>query len=373
MEIISRVKNKLHSKFLQYRDFRTNRKIIVFESDDWGSIRMSNKKDRNELLKLGYSVDKRPYERFDTLESAEDIEALLSVLSNHMDSKGCHPILTINMLMANPDFEKMKIDNYDYSYEPINETYLRYWGNTKVIEYMKEGYSKGLLMPQSHGREHFNICEWVRSLKSGDNDMLTAFNYKMCGIAPKLQPEKGNPMMQALLATDEASQRVINDSVKNGLKMFHQFWGFDSNTFVAPCYLWNESVEQQLSENGVKLIQTGRKKKAAFESPESLLYTGQKNKFSQLYSVRNCEFEPSMSKREAADLCLSQIEQVFRRQNMAIISTHRINYVSGISESNRQHTLSQLDELLKQIIKKYPSVEFLSSDRLIDILSKENV
>ena len=98
--------------YSESRDFRTDRHIIVFESDDWGSIRMSNKKDWDELLKIGYPVNKRPYERFDTLESSEDLLALFEVLSKHYDCRGNHPVITANMLMANPDFEKIKNSGY---------------------------------------------------------------------------------------------------------------------------------------------------------------------------------------------------------------------------------------------------------------------
>lgn len=371
MEIIKRIEDKFHSLVMQSKDFKTKRRIVVFESDDWGSIRMSNKNDWGELLKLGYAVDKRPYERFDTLESAEDIEYLLNVLYKHKDSNGSHPVLTMNMLMANPDFMSMDKDNYNYSYETISETYRHYWGNTRVLELMKEGFEHGIIMPQSHGREHFNVKDWERLLKRYDKDIITAFNYHMCGIAPKEHPELGNTMMKAFFASNEVDQCVINDIVEEGLKMFKHFWGFHSKTFVAPCYVWNDNIEKILSDNGVKLIQTARRKKATYNSPEAFMYSGQKNKYSQVYSIRNCEFEPATYKGNAVDTCLSQITKAFNNSNIAVVSTHRINYVSGISKNNRNETLRKLDELLSEINKRFPTVEYLSSDKLIDVLLKE--
>ena len=56
--------------------WRTNRKIVVIESDDWGTIRMSSKEAFNSLLNKGYPVDQCPYNKYDALESNQDLEML---------------------------------------------------------------------------------------------------------------------------------------------------------------------------------------------------------------------------------------------------------------------------------------------------------
>jgi predicted RNA-binding protein with PIN domain len=38
--------------------WRTSRKIVVIESDDWGSLRMSSNEFYNTLQKVGLSLDK---------------------------------------------------------------------------------------------------------------------------------------------------------------------------------------------------------------------------------------------------------------------------------------------------------------------------
>ena len=56
--------------------WRTNRKIVVIESDDWGSIRMPSKFAYSNLLKKGIDVDKSfLYDTLDSLEKKEDLEA----------------------------------------------------------------------------------------------------------------------------------------------------------------------------------------------------------------------------------------------------------------------------------------------------------
>lgn len=361
---------RLKSAYYSRKDFRTKRHIVVFESDDWGSIRMCGRKGWNELRKLGYAVDKRPYERFDTLESCEDVEALFNVLMKYKDSRGCHPAITANMLMGNPDFEKIKKANYsEYFYEPIKETYNRYYGDAKVLEVMRQGILDGVFMPQSHGREHFNVCDWLNALQMGDNDVLIAFQYGMCGIAPLSHPEQGNNMMVALRARNDTHQTFIETSVSDGLKMFEKTFGFSSQTFVAPCYAWNSEIEQVLSQNGVGLIQAARSSKPVYHSGRHYYYSGQHNGYGQVYSVRNCAFEPAtIASTNDISRLLKQIDDRFVHEKIVVISTHRINYVGGLSEENRRNTLSKLDLLLEGLLKKYPDIEFLSSDQLLNII-----
>ena len=53
--------------------WRTGRRIVVFESDDWGSIRMAWRAVYDLLLKRGYKVDRCTYNWQDALESNKDI------------------------------------------------------------------------------------------------------------------------------------------------------------------------------------------------------------------------------------------------------------------------------------------------------------
>ena len=93
--------------------YKTNRKIVVFESDDWGSIRMPSKLAYSNLLKKGIGVDKSLYDTLDSLEKKEDLEALFTVLQ---DNKSDHslPIFTFNTVIQNPDFYKIKENNILY-------------------------------------------------------------------------------------------------------------------------------------------------------------------------------------------------------------------------------------------------------------------
>lgn len=367
--IISSVRNRVLSDWYARKDYRTDRHIVVFESDDWGSIRMPRREGWEELLQMGYAVDRRPYERYDTLESPTDLEALFDVLRKHVDSNGNHPTITANMLMVNPDFEKIKQTRFlEYHYEPIADTYKRYFGDSGVLELMRQGIDEGVFMPQSHGREHFNVARWMKGLQGGDEDLLTSFQFGICGIAPKVHPEKGNLIMNALHVESDEEQYAIDCIVAEGLQLFKELWGFPSKTFVAPCYLWNERIEKVLANGDVRLIQTERFSKSTNKTPRRYFYAGLRNPYGQVYSIRNCHFEPATRVGgESVKTMLLQVDKVFAQHKIAVFSTHRINYVGGIDERNRANTLEVLDLFLSQLVKEYPDIEFLSSNQLVDL------
>ena len=349
------------------RDWRTRKHIVVFESDDWGSIRMAGRTQMEALQRAGYSFDRKPYE-LDTLESPEDLEALFEVLSRHVGADGRHPVITANMLMANPDFEKIEADGYtSYHFETISQTYQRYWGDTKIIQLMWQGLKAGVFMPQSHGREHFNVRVWMKGLREGNEDYLTAFHYGMCGITPKLHPERGNKLMQALNAEDEDHQCEIDATVVDGLRMFEEFWGFPSQSFVAPCFCWNREMEHSL-RGRVQLIQASRNSLPAWKTPSRRFYAGQRNKDGLVYNVRNASFEPVPHHGgNTLDELVAQTERAFFLHVPLVFTTHRINYVSGIETSRRDHTLLLLEQYLTWLLNKYPDTLFYSSDQLLSL------
>lgn len=60
--------------------WRTKRKIVVIESDDWGAIRMPSRATYNKLLLEGYRVDKNCYEKYDSLATEKDLSDRKSVV-----------------------------------------------------------------------------------------------------------------------------------------------------------------------------------------------------------------------------------------------------------------------------------------------------
>jgi len=358
--------------------WKTNKKIIVFESDDWGSIRMPSKETYKQCLKDGYAVDKNLFSRYDSLASEDDLNLLFELLLKYKDSVGNHPIITANCLVSNPDFDKIKENNFEkYEYESIITTFKRYPKHHNCFELWMKGKELGVFMPQSHGREHLNVSRFMTDLNNNNIHALYALQHEMPGIFDPSNLADGNNYVVALEYKDKADEYGKCEILKDGLKIFEQLFKFRSKTFIATNYIWSPLMEKTLASNNVKALQGSRFQyipKGHYQGfKKKLHYTGQTNKHNQLYFARNAYFEPSLSSsKDLVNSTLFEIESAFKKKLPAIISTHRVNFVGFIDENNRDGSLKLLDELLKAIVKRWPDAEFMSSDQLYDQMTTTN-
>lgn len=362
-------KQRITHNLLNIPGWHTKRHIVVFESDDWGAIRMPSKEVYEKLLSEGYRVDLNKYEKNDSLATGKDLTELFNVLSKYTDINGNHPVITANCAVANPDFEKIKESDFqNYYYEPFTKTLKRYKECENSFELWQEGIKEGLFKPQFHAREHLNVARWMDSLQKNDTDTRHVFDYGIMGLFPKGKENVGNKFQVALGDTEFPIQSQ-NEIIKEGLDLFEKIFNYKSKTFIAPCYTWNPGIEKTLYDNGVIGIQGLVYQKVPCGN-SIRHWMGSKNAYGQIYTIRNAFFEPTLSPNiDNVEDCLYRIECAFRWNKPAIISSHRINYIGAINEYNRDNNLKQLDGLLTKIQKKWSDVEFISSDKLVDIIS----
>jgi hypothetical protein len=376
--MINYLKSTLRRNLINARGWRTNRKIIVFESDDWGMIRTSSIIAQKELIKNGYNVSQCPYNDNDRLESDEDIEALGEVLLSVKDSLGNPAKFTINNVVANPDFKKINDDSFkNYYYQPFTETLKNQQDSQNVIKLFKEGVSHGIFQPQLHGREHINIRLWLQRLQQGDSKAIDAFQYNMFTVHHSGSISGRRDNLDAFgNDTVKGGNFDYEKIIKEAQQIFIKTWGFKSKSFIAPCYVWHPLLEKVLNNEGVKYIQGTHVQRipidnTSFKIKKKYHYTGQKNELGQHYMIRNCFFEPTESGRDKAiEKVLKEIQLSFFYKKPAIISSHRVNYIGSLNPDNRKQNLKLLKELFHKIIKLWPDVEFMSTDELGDLITK---
>ena len=149
----------------------SKRHIIVFESDDWGSIRMSSKENKIELEKKGFDFTNQDFNSFDALESNEDLSCLFQVLQSHTDMYGNHPIITAVSIVGNPDFDKIEKSGFkEYYWEPMSETCKRYPEHDKVCNLYKYGISNAL-------NKKGSLCEFCCTTKFEEDTLTKIFIY----------------------------------------------------------------------------------------------------------------------------------------------------------------------------------------------------
>ena len=369
---ISKIRSAVSRNLINLPGWKTDRKIVVIESDDWGSIRMPSKEVYLEFISEGFDVSGSNYNRLDSLETNEDLLMLFDVLLSHKDSMGNFPVITANCVVGNPDFKKIRQSDFsEYFFEPVTETLNRYPGRDKVEFYWKQGYAAGIFHPQFHGREHVNVIRWMEALRKRTSEIMFTFD--------KETTFSGNGDYNFMEVLDYNSPDDIGqmkESLGEGLDLFEKIFGYKSKSFIPPCYTWNSDVEESLHQKGVKYIQgiviqflpTGSfgnyKKKYHF--------LGRKNSYGQYFLIRNCFFEPSLSlKSDPVGECLQRIKTAFLWNKPAIIGTHRINFMGSLNEKNRTKNIKLFHKLLTDIIKNWPEVEFMTSDQLGDLIAGE--
>ncbi len=352
--------------------WRTDRKLVVFESDDWGMIRMASTIAKQDFISKGYSINQCPYNSNDRLESNDDLQFLSEILLSVKDCAGKPAKFTINTIVANPDFEKIKNDNFEnYYHKPFTETLKEYPGSQNVMTLYKEGIDRAIFQPQLHGREHVNLRLWMNRLQNNNPNAIEAFNHNMYTVHKEGAVNGRRDNLDAFgNANPKGDNYDFNQIIAQAQELFFDAWGFKSESFISPCYIWHPSLEKILQENGIKYIQGSNVQlvpvdDSTYKIRKKYHYMGQKNKFNQHYLVRNCLFEPTQSNNpQVVSQILKDIKLAFSHKKPAIIGTHRVNYIGSLNPKNRDNNLRLLQQLLNEIVKKWPDVEFISSDQL---------
>lgn len=375
MKVLRKARSKFMYLYSNLRGWKTNRKLLVLESDDWGALRQHSPACFQKLVKQGIPADKDPYFRYDGLETVEDLDLLCDTLGSVKNESGDSPVMTMNTIMANPDFDYIRKNKFEeYAYIDLFESYERYSEGAPVFERFKEGISQQLLQPQFHGREHLNVPQWLRALQKGDQNLMAAFAEDVYGApASNRIGDKANPTV-AFDSVKSKDLQFYEKAVQEGLGLFEKYFDFQSQTMIAPSYTWNEVIERSAHRMGVEAFQGIRvqyEPTPAGPRKPVFRYTGQRNERNQMYIIRNAFFEPSLEGNAfKSGNTLRQIKQAFQLRQPAILSSHRINFVGRGSKEKRNENLRYLKKILKKVVDLYPEVEFISTDRLNDIIQQ---
>lgn len=361
-----KLKKEIFNHFVNSFGINTKRKLLLIESDDWGSIRMPSKKVYNSLIGSPIKVEDCAYSRYDSLETVKDFENLFNTLSSIKDYHDRTPIITSNFLVANPDFQRIRESNFsEYYYESLDQTYEKF-NSGKVVSTIKNGIEQKYLNPQFHGREHLNIGMWMDLLKS-NKIVQKAFDNNFFALSYANSNKIDKPYLAAF--KEYYSKEGFNNIIDSGISMFHQIFGRNPDSFVAPVYIWDKKIEAHLSRRKFKSIQ-GLYYRYEYSNEKGsankeFRFFQKKNEFGQVQLVRNCFFEPSTKANyDWIDKCLSEVKTAFMWKRPAIICTHRLNFMGSIDEKNQSRNLLAFEALLKQIIRNWPDVEFVTSSEL---------
>ena len=365
MQVIKEAAKALVAKF----GFQTNRHIVVFESDDWGAVRVPNAGALAAFEERFPSFRLDHYQSFDGLEKKSDVSDLSSLLLEGSSSfEASVPIFTLNFATANPDFDCCIPGNADvahFEFEPIDKTYRFYDGDEGVLDFVRMGRGETALHPQLHGREHLNATAWLADA-AVDPAVEYARGLRMVGLDDAFYNgidalNSGNSLVDA--------RGYLEDAVA----IFNRLFGFPPKSFIPPCYVADKKCERIAAGLGIETIQSSPKRnvpKGNDSYSRRINIFGHSSVPGQCRLIRNVQFEPSRSmfQGKSIDECvgatLAEIDTAFKRKQPAVICTHRVNYTSRVDERHRAFSLEALDGLLQGLATRYSDCEFMTSDEL---------
>jgi len=348
--------------------YTTKSKIIVIESDDWGSIRIPSKIALINMNNYGLdsSGDSFRFNQYDTLASKDDLCKLFETLSLFHDVQHNTPVITALSVVANPDFVEIRKSGFKkYYYEPFTKTLKRYYLLDNPFPLWLEGIKNHIFVPQFHGREHLNVAVWMKALFNNDFEAMLAFEEGCWGFNNK------HPFgITYQAAFDLEYHEQLSEQakiIKDGLDLFEQLFGYRASYFVPPNGPFNNQLEATAAIGGIRFMYSNNlqyEPSGEGNHKKRFHYLGQKNKHGQYYLTRNCFFEPNAQGKDWVDSCLKDIQIAFKWYKPAIITSHRVNYIGALYPSNRENGLRLLKALLQNILKNWPDVQFMTSDEL---------
>jgi hypothetical protein len=374
--MLDSIKQSLLLNLKNIPGWRTSRKIVVIECDDWGSIRMPSQEVYERLLNKGLSVDKSRYTKYDTLADKEDLAMLFDILRSIHDHTGKPAILTPVSNVANPDIERIKESGFTQYYnEPFSVTLNRYGRHPDTFNLWKQGLEEGIFIPELHGREHISVQLWMQQLREANPDVRLAFDHGFVSVDTVNTPKPARQFRPEFYFNKPDQIPFLENSIRNGVEMFETLFGYKPTAFVPSNGIFHPLLEPAFASTGVPFLYAGHRA-PDYNLDGTVTYRrhifGQKSPLGFSYYMRNCAFEPTDDHYRGISLTLQQIKAAFRWFKPAIISTHRVNFVGGIDPVNREKGLSELKLLLNAILREWPDVEFMSSRELLSLVgSKE--
>ena len=309
---------------------------VLIESDDWGP---------------GHELH------------AQRLLQILTCLQTHKDTVGRAAVLTADIVLSVPDIEKILADPAAaYHRKLLNEV------SPSIYQALLHGIRQGVLVPQLHGLEHLNGQAFARLCQLKDARISNALADPQHWDWETLDsPLQGHYVDGSQLPTQAISDEQANSIIALAALRFTELFSHLSLSTVAPCYLWNGTIEERWQQNGIKFIQTagyrcdGRDKQGSYHQDRNLIRAGDISDAGQVYLVRNVMYEP-IDGINNADTAYQEALVAYAQALPITVSTHRYNYTRA--EHDFDSAIQGLDQVLRAIATHMTKVRFMSSPEL---------
>lgn len=344
-----------------WRAFRT----VVFESDDWGACEYAPTKQIWSQTVAATPIEGLRPAQNAKLESVEEIVRLGELLEKYPDKNGGPAVITAFFCLANPDFEQIATTGI-YHDIAIDQGFPASWQKNSAMEAWRHAVQKGWFFPEFHSRlHHMNPGSWLRLLKEtselgeearkrfGQEIYYQNSHYpEYSGMMPEAIQEWITPALatfRRLFATSPTAG-VTSDATPlteiiwaaNGIKTFclRNFSIPGAAPLVYHTKPWNN--------------QDASTPMGAWNPETDVVYLS-----------RNVFFEPGFDPNYSFEKITSDIEAVWARNEPAILSSHRLNFISWNDEFTSRG-FEEMERLLAWLAQ-FGDVQFLSTAEVSSI------
>ncbi len=301
-------------------------KAVVLESDDWGLCAWVADEAAHRALAGTPMFGKRARAKYvrSTLEGAADVQALVAVLREFRGGDGRPPVLQANTVMAAPDYERLAASGFACEELPLvflPETPPR-WRRPGLWEQVRAGIESGVWRPELHGLHHLPAHAWLDALRRGDDDARHAFAEE-CVVCSAVEAGSEYDAAEPEAARTRALERAVAH--------FTGLFGRPPTSLCAPDYRWDARLEADGRRLGISVLQGAREHMDPWLRVRRLV-PGRWPEWRDGYLLMpsRIAFEPRGSAAPGARLGAARVHAAvraaWRRGEVAVVSSHRLNY-----------------------------------------------
>ena len=312
------------------------RPVVIIESDDWG-----------------------PGPASDALMLRRIAEQLADIC----DREGRPALMTLGVVLGKPDGAAILADDCQrYHRRLLDED-----AYAPIVEAMRAGCNKGVFSVQRHGLEHF----WPASLLGRARDDLELRRWL---ADPDARSERLSSALQSrwvdstVLPSSALPDAEIEAAVREEGEVFERIFGERPKVAVPNTFVWSAAVERAWAADGVRCVVScgrqyeGRSADGGLMPPTRELFNAQHGFGDIRYLVRDVYFEPVRGHR--AEQVWQGVAERTALGRPALIETHRESFIAA--QEPAEQALNELVSALRGVVRRHPSVCFLSPAALVD-------
>jgi hypothetical protein len=343
--------------------FHFDRPIVLLQSDDWCRVGVRDREGLEELRSSGVRLGERPYDYY-TLETADDVAALTTLLKKHHDSSGNSPCLEMNFVTLNLDFARMKEDDFRVIHlRPVSDALPEGWKRPNLIDAYRQGIAEGVFSAAMHGSTHFCRQAVERALKKNDENAELLRTLWRAGTPyihwrmPWIGYEYWDPGQSG--GNQFLSPALQRELIGQTIGAFAKLFSTLPCSACAPGYRSNDDTHRAWAQHGIRVAQNG---------PGTVM-PPHFDRYNLLHLYRTVEFEPATACEFSVDLCVNQAETCFQQGLPAVVSIHSINFHSTVQDF-RSPTLRYLDEFLGALETRHSGLLYLRDEDVVELVTK---